>query len=455
MSVIPGSIADFQARLRANPLGVAQQARHDAQGIGAELGIYWAVNESLPNEQLGAITGPLAGLPFCVKDNVHVAGLPTTSGTPALRGAISPRDAEVVARLKAAGADFVGKVGLHELGFGTTSNNGMFGPVRNPRDPSRVPGGSSGGSAAAVAAGLVPFSIGNDTGGSMRIPAAFCGVVGMRPSTHRYPGAGANVISPSRDTCGVFAQTVADVALVDGVITGETQLPQLELTALRLGVPRRDFFDKLQPEVRGAIENALKRIRDAGVTLVEIELVAPDGRSVHELAEFAAFPLVAYETVHNFEKNLKELDAPFNSLTISDIAAQVASPDVKAVLEHMIAAPISDELYAQTLEAKQLILETYENAFVAHNLDAIVYPLVGVVAPLIGGTTVSVDGEELPHFPTTIRNTDPGSTSGQPGVSIPVPVAPGAMPVGLGIEGPVNSDRRLLSVSALLEKVLA
>lgn len=451
MSVVPGSIADFQSRLHTDAAGVARQARADAHGLGTELGIYWAINEDVPT----ALAGPLAGLPFCVKDNVKVAGLPTTSGTPALRGAIPPRDAELVARVKAAGADFIGKVGLHELGFGTTSNNGMFGPVRNPRDPSRVPGGSSGGSAAAVAGGLVPFSIGNDTGGSMRIPAAFCGVVGMRPSTHRYPGEGANVISPSRDTCGVFAHTVADVALVDGVITGETTLPALELAQLRLGVPRRDFFDKLQPEVRAAIESALERIRDAGVTLVEMELVAPDGRSVHELAEFAAFPLVAFETFQNFENNLKELDAPYNTLTISDIAAQVASPDVKGVLEHMISHPISEDLYAQTLVAKDLILETYEKAFIADRLDAIVYPLVGVVAPVIGGTTVTVEGEELPHFQTTIRNTDPGSTSGQPGVCIPVPVAEGALPVGLGIEGPVNSDRRLLSVSALLEKVLA
>ncbi len=451
MSVIPGSIDDFRARLSTDPRGTAQEARHAAHGLGTELGIYWAINETLPD----APTGPLAGLPFCVKDNVKVAGLPTTSGTPALRGAIPPHDAELVARLRTAGADFVGKVGLHELGFGTTSNNGMFGPVRNPRDPSRVPGGSSGGSAAAVAAGLVPFSIGNDTGGSMRIPAAFCGVVGMRPTTHRYPGAGANVISPSRDTCGVFAHTVADVALVDGVITGETELPVLSLTDLRLGVPRRDFFDKLQPEVRSAIESALTQLRAQGATLVETELVASDGRSVHELAEFAAFPLVAYETIHNFEKNLKELDAPFNALSISDIAAQVASPDVKAVLEHMIAEPISDELYSQTLAARDLILETYADAFARDSLDAFVYPLLGFVAPVIGGSTVNVDGEELPHFQTSIRNTDPGSTAGQPGISIPVPVPAGALPVGLGIEGPVNSDRRLLSVSALIESALA
>jgi Asp-tRNA(Asn)/Glu-tRNA(Gln) amidotransferase A subunit family amidase len=451
MPIVPGSIDDFRQRLASDPVAVARDARTAAHALGTELGIYWAINENLPS--IGS--GPLAGLPFCVKDNVKVAGLPTTSGTPALRGAIPPQDAELVARLKQAGADFVGKVGLHELGFGTTSNNGMFGPVRNPRDPSRVPGGSSGGSAAAVAAGLVPFSIGNDTGGSMRIPGAFCGVVGMRPSTHRYPDGGANVISPSRDTCGVFAHTVADVALVDGVITGETDTPELNITTLRLGVPRRDFFDKLEPAVREAIEHALARIQAAGATLVDMELVATDGRSVHQLAEFAAFPLVAYETLHNFEKNLKDLDAPYNSLTISDIAAQVASPDVKGVLEHMIAQPISDELYAQTLEAKALILETYERAFRDNNLDALVYPLVGFVAPTIGGSTVMINGEELSHFQTSIRNTDPGSTSGQPGITIPVQVPAGAMPVGLGIEGPVNSDRRLLSVSALLEEAIA
>ena len=166
--------ANFASDHEKFSASVRQTARDDKHGI------FWFVSDVD-----GERTGPLAGVPFGVKDNVAVANMPMTCGTPAFRGYVPTAEGAMIASLRSAGADCVGKVGLHELGFGTTSNNGMMGPVRNPNDPTRVPGGSSGGSAAAVAAGLLAFAIGNDTGGSMRIPGAYCAVVGMRPTTDR------------------------------------------------------------------------------------------------------------------------------------------------------------------------------------------------------------------------------------------------------------------------------
>jgi Asp-tRNA(Asn)/Glu-tRNA(Gln) amidotransferase A subunit family amidase len=444
---VPGSLSDFRARVAEDALAVAGEARRLAETTKPSLGIFWAIS---PPPTIAPSQGPLAGLPFGVKDNVEVGGLPTTSGTPALLGSIPAQDAEVVARLRNAGADMVGKTGMHELGFGTTSNNATFGAVHNPTDPLRGPGGSSGGSAAAVAAGIVPFSVGNDTGGSMRIPAAFCGVVGMRPTLGRYPGQGMITLSPTRDTSGIFAHTVEDVAEVDAVIMGESSLVALPAQQIRLGVPRPGFFSLLSTEVREATEKAIETFRAAGVTVIDTEVV-----DAHKVAEFAAFPIVAFETVEGFETYLKTLAEPFRSLTLADVAAQVASPDVKAIMHNMLANPISRELYVEGLAAKDTLVDAYATALAADHLDALIYPTVPVTAPIIGETTVDVEGVALPHFPTTIRNTDPGSLTGQPSLSIPLPRAAGGLPIGLGIEGALWADRHILAVAATLERILA
>jgi len=446
-NVVPGSIADFRIRLSADARAVGTQARRLAEETKPILGIFWAISEQ-PTSALPH--GPLAGLPFGVKDNVEVAGLPTTSGTPALAGSIPAHDAEVVARLRAVGADMVGKVGMHELGFGTTSNNGTFGPVHNPVDPTRVPGGSSGGSAAAVAARIVPFTIGNDTGGSMRIPASFCGIVGMRPTIGRYPGQGMIALSPTRDTSGVFAHTVADVAEIDAVIMGEAPLEHIPANKIRLGVPRRGFFDVLSAEVREATEQAVEAFRAAGVTVIDTEVV-----DAQVIAEFAAMPVVAFETLAGFDRYLKTLSAPYNALTLQDIADTAASPDVKAILESMLANPVPRDLYEQALIAKDTLAAAYAHTLAADTLDALIYPTVPVTAPVIGETTVLVEGVALPHFQTTIRNTDPGSLTGQPSLSIPLPRAAGQLPVGLGIEGAIGADRHILAVAATLEEIIS
>ena len=202
----------------------------------------------MPPARAAESGGRLAGLPVPVKDNFDTADMPTTGGTPGLRDHRPRHNAPVVQRLIDEGACIMGKLNMHELAYGITSNNGAFGAVRNPYDPSRIPGGSSGGSGAAVAARMAPVALGSDTGGSVRIPAALCGVAGMRPTTGRYSQAGVVPISHTRDTAGPLARSVADLALFDSVITGvPNDLPTIPLRGARIGVPRGHYFDNLHP----------------------------------------------------------------------------------------------------------------------------------------------------------------------------------------------------------------
>jgi mandelamide amidase len=392
---------------------------------------------------------------FAVKSNIFVAGEIANAGTPALAEARALRSASVVTRVEAAGHEFAGMVGMHELALGTTSNNAAFGPVRNPVDPAHVAGGSSGGSAAAVAAGEVDFALGSDTGGSMRIPAAYCGVVGMRPTAGRYPGDGMYLLSPTRDTAGVFARDVATVALVDGQITGETDIPTTPIASLRLGVPERGFFEHLAPEVVVAMIKCLDALSDAGATLVDVELATlGDGASIVDLATTAGFPLVAYEAVRHFTEALVDMPDSISGLSFEYIASRVLSPDVKIAVEHMLSDPVTDEQYREALITRERIRDVYRRVLAENQLDALIYPTVGITAPLIGAGTVAIGGMDYPVFPASIRNTDPGSLAGQPSMSIPIPVPAGAMPVGLGIECAVGSDRRMLAVAAAIEKTL-
>src|SRR5882762_9405150 len=228
----------------------------------------------------GHLAGPLHGLPLLIKDNINSATLPTTAGTPSLIGNRPRANAHVLEALLRAGGILFGKCNMHELAFGITSNNGAFGPVRNPYDPSKIPGGSSGGNAAGVAARFAPAGIGSDTGGSTRIPAALCGIVGFRPTIGRYAGTGtlAGVrevvpIAHTRDTPGPIARSVADVALLDAVITGgPLAFPRADPRELRLGVARRSFFADLDPALEALVDEALRQLQDSGVVLVEVDI---------------------------------------------------------------------------------------------------------------------------------------------------------------------------------------
>lgn len=405
-----------------------------------------------PSESPAPLDG-LVGVTFGVKNNISVHGHAMRAGSPALPDVPAGASSSVVDRLEQAGALCVGSLNMHELALGTTSNNAYFGPVRNPHDPTRTAGGSSGGSAAAVAEGSVAFALGTDTGGSCRIPAAYCGVTGYRPTTGRYPSDGVFLISPTRDTVGVFAHHVSGIALVDTALTGEADVPAVVPEKLRIGLPRMGFFSDSTPEVATVVEYALERLSATGVEFVDVHI--PGSRDI----AMAGLEVVAYEAPREILRYLgatphsDAFTAEHTDLLL-EFVAHIASPDVKAILGHFVTSPISEETYQRALQQREELRETYERVFDEHMIDALVYPTVGIVAPEWDVETVVVNGLERPHFPYSIANTDPGSFIGLPSLSIPIPRGPGALPVGLGIEGKAGDDRHVLALAELFQNIL-
>ena len=293
--------------------------------------------------QRGERLGPLHGVPIALKDNFDTADFTTTAGTPALAAHRPTRNAAVVQRLLDAGALILGKANMQELAFGPTSNNAAFGPVRNPYDRSRIPGGSSGGTAALVAARLAPAGLGTDTGGSVRVPASLSGVVGFRPTTLRWPQDGIVPISHTRDTAAPIARCVADCALLDGIVTGgPTSLAPINLEGLRLGVPRGHFWDDLDAEVEAILADALARLAAAGVVLVEGDMA-----DVAALDAAAGFPVALYEFVPDLDRYLA---GHATGLDFAGVAAQVKSPAVKKVVDALLGADaVPEAVYREAL----------------------------------------------------------------------------------------------------------
>src|SRR6266850_3828279 len=210
-----------------------------------------------------SFAGPLHGVPIVVKDNIHVAGLASSAGTPGLQGFVPARNAPVAENLIRAGAIVLGKTNMHELAFGITSNNAAFGPARNAYDPSRIAGGSSGGTGNAIAARMAPAGLGSDTGGSVRIPAALNGISGLRPSLGRYSQEGITPIAHTRDTAGPMAREVADLVLLDSVITGARgAVTPAQLKGLRIGVPK-SLNDGVETETARLMGDALAKLKAA------------------------------------------------------------------------------------------------------------------------------------------------------------------------------------------------
>ncbi|HVV94921.1 MAG TPA: indoleacetamide hydrolase [Hyphomicrobiales bacterium] len=398
-----------------------------------------------------AALGPLHGVPIALKDNIGTRDLPTTAGTPALRRHRPARNAPVADALFDAGAILFGKAGMHELAFGITCNNAAFGAVRNPYDPSRVPGGSSGGSGAAVGARLVPAALGTDTGASIRLPANWCGAAGLRPSVGRWPGAGIVPISATRDTAGPIARSVADLALIDAVVTGETALPATpDPRRLRLGVPRHPFWDDLDPECARVANEAMARLEAAGVTLVEVELAA--------IA--AAEPGFGFAiALHEFQRDMTAyLATHADGIAFADVIAEVASPDVKGLLAGYAggAAAVPAARYRAAMEVERpRLIEDYRRAFAATGIDALVYPTSPLLPPPIGDDDLTpLNGRPVPTFMTAARNLGPVTLAGLPSLSLPAGLSTGGLPVGLTFDAPAGRDRALLALGLVVEALL-
>ena len=397
----------------------------------------------------GEIVGALHGVPLVAKDNIHVAGLPNTAGTPAMNGFVPQSDNPVVAALEEAGAIVLGKTNMHELAFGITSNNAAYGAVANPFDTTMFAGGSSGGTASAIAAGLAPVGLGTDTGGSIRIPAALTGTVGFRPSSGRYPSSAVTPISSTRDTVGLIARSVTDLILMDDIIVpNEAAVERPDTQQIRLGVPRTYFYENLDEQSAKVIESTLSQLQEASVILIEADVTG-----IEPLLADSAFPIALYEVARYLPAYLAANDVGVN---LNELAAAVASPDVQGIFSALTGdAQINDETYAAALDAREALRKVYRDYFATHNLDAIIFPTTLLPARPIEGSleTVELNGTRVPTFPTYIHNTDPASIAALPGISLPVGLTAAGLPVGIEIDGAEQSDRRLLRIAAVLEQI--
>jgi indoleacetamide hydrolase len=412
-----------------------------------------AARECDRRQHAGAALGPLHGLPIPIKDSVNTGDLPTTAGTPALRHFQPREDAPLVQALRKAGAIVLGKTNLHELSYGYTSNNHAYGAVRNPYDPGRIPGGSSGGTAAAIAYRMAPLGVAEDTEGSIRVPAALCGIVGFRPTTGRYPTRGCVPISPLFDQVGPHARSVNDLLLFDSAVTGSREpAPPISLNKVRLGVIRSFWFSGLDNDTEQVTAKALDRLRRAGVELVEGEL--PE---LPHFIELITDPVQNHDVKPSLTRYLAEYHT---GVTFAELFAQ-ASPDVQRLIKPAItpgtADFVPDAQYEEIVTVHLPRMRAMYKEYFAHSgVAAIVFPTTMLPAPKLGEEDMEVEvrGRRMPLDEAMARNIAPGSTAGLPGLVLPAGLTTSGLPVALEFDGSAGSDRSLLALGLALEPIL-
>src|SRR6187549_761806 len=360
--------------------------------------------------------GPLHGIPFSLKDIFDVRGTATTAASRLRSDHLAAEDAPIVARLRQAGVVLIGKTNLHEFALGTTNEESAYGPVHHPLDASRSPGGSSGGSAASVLAGMAVASIGTDTGGSIRIPAAACGLVGLKPVFRDVPTQGVVPLSTSLDHVGPLCATVADAAAIFRVIADapgfDAAAPPAVPSGLRLGVPRRYFFDLLDDEVARAFDDTCVRLAAAGVVLDEV--VIPHARDIA-----AVYLHVALTEA-----------AAFHSRTLESQPDDY-TPTVRMRLE--AGRYVLAEDYIRALRGREVLRREVTAALEGH--DALLLPSLAVPATPLGAATVRVSGVDEPVRNVTLRLTQLFNITGHAAITVPCGTTGAGLPIGAQLAG--------------------
>jgi aspartyl-tRNA(Asn)/glutamyl-tRNA(Gln) amidotransferase subunit A len=380
--------------------------------------------------RLGRSRGPLHGRTISIKDLIDVKGVPTTAASRVRGGHIAAADAPVVARLRDAGAVIIGKTNLHEFALGTTSDESAFGPVRNPHDPNRSPGGSSGGSGAAVAAGMGWASIGTDTGGSIRIPASACGVVGLKPTFGEITTVGVVPLSVSLDHVGPLAASVADAWAIYDALTGSGHRVESAgpIGGVRLGRLGGYFLETLDADVRARFEEALSRLMDAGAAIVDVEL-----RRLPDIA--ATYVNVALPEAFAYHSDaLKHAPEEFGR-------------NVRDRLE--MGGQISRDAYIKAQSDRAQMRKAVDS--VLSDCDVLVLPTMPIPPQPVGAATVVVDSIEQPLRPLTLRLTQLFNLTGHPAISIPCGETRDRLPCGIQLVGRHKQTPELLQTSLSCE----
>lgn len=385
--------------------------------------------------------GPLHGIPISLKDNIYTEDIRTTAGSKILAKFIPQHDAVVVTQLKEAGAVLLGKTNMHEFAYGVTSNNPHYGPVHNPWDLARIPGGSSGGSAAAVAAGLCYGSIGTDTGGSIRIPAALCGIVGLKPTLGRVSVEGVIPLSPKLDCVGPLARTVHDAALLlEPILPRVKREPSFRssrrLSAkppkFTLGVPKEFFFDIISEEVRAIFLQALHSLRTSKVRIKEVSL------SLLEETEYEGNQIAWAEATHYHQQAGW---FPARSAEYGD--------DVRSRLA--LGTQVPATTYLTALETREKFIQQLHLTMADSGVDALAVPTTPITAPQIDQESIRIGDADHSTRALLLRPNRPANLAGVPAITIPIGFTLGGLPVGLQLIGAVADEHLLLQIAHAFE----
>jgi aspartyl-tRNA(Asn)/glutamyl-tRNA(Gln) amidotransferase subunit A len=422
-------IERFNPTLRAYLTVTAEQALQQARQADAELAS-------------GKDRGPLHGIPLAVKDLFYTRGVHTSGGSPLYRNFVPDYDAFAVTRLQAAGAVMLGKLNMHELAYGITSANPHFGAVTNPWNRKHSPGGSSGGSGAAVAAGLAYGALGTDTGGSIRIPASFCGTVGLKPTYGRVSRHGVMPLSWSLDHVGPLTTSVRDAAVLLNAIAGHdpsddssSRHPVVDfvpddhcqIRGLRIGFPENFFFERLDPDVELSVRGAIARLQTLGAEVKPVKV--PDIAALNAVGRV----ILLCEASALLEPHLAD-------------RGQFGA-DVLALLDQGRLLPATDYIHAQRLRKSM----QRKFAQVWSGVDCLIVPTTPNTAPRVGDTTVKLDGREEDVRLATTRLVRSLNLLGLPALSIPCGLSGEGLPIGLQIVGPPFEEALLLRVGAAME----